>query len=204
MDSVRIAIQKAELHKLYAKSSSQEVKLYALHKELSNNTPVNKWDEREQKIFTAIQEKKKLEKLINKNKDTNITSNKETYIKNLSQNDFTKEELDLLNKGLKFSLSLRKAPIEDIIVDIQAGLWKENHETKFDIKTNTANIIKRYRSQKIPIFTYSNTIKKLKEKKNVLFMKANKGNTTVNMDKEDYKKKEEKLIKDRTYVKLTL
>ncbi|CAG7726619.1 unnamed protein product [Allacma fusca] len=229
--STKRALEKAktywlssELHSLYAKRSSIEVELYALHKKLSQTIPKLQWDEMERKMFRSIEEKKrkkrnsqnkKLKNLLKEKSnhsgvsnvvsvsgsDSNGVNETTVYVKNLTDVVFSKEELDLLNKGLKFSLPPMRPPIEDIISDVDASLWRETSETKISIKKEVVDIIKTHKPTRIPFHPHNNTIKSLRQK-GVYYMKADKGNTVVIMKKDEYLEKCETLLNEGPYEKL--
>jgi hypothetical protein len=65
---------------------------------------------------------------------------KPNFIVNLSKENFTEKQLELLNKGLKHRIIPKKPPIEEIVVNIEASLRvmnlkeTEKNEIRFDCK----------------------------------------------------------------------
>lgn len=139
--------------------------------------------------------KNKFEGLIRRreelHKDQNPGVENINIVHNLSKVFFSKEQLELLNKGLKHKTVPKKPPLDEIIVNIESGLerFEVGKEERAAIRSEIREVIKSY---KIP---YKNdgdmkVIKELQEKgKEVYYTRPDKGKGVVIMDKEDYEKK---------------
>lgn len=112
------------------------------------------------------------------------------YVINLSTVQFNENENILLNRGLNFSVPDKKIPKDDIIVDTEVALkWvnvEENNLARTQLKTILKdefenNNIKR----SIPTFAKTETINSLQDK-DVFYLKADKCNKVVIMNKNYY------------------
>ncbi|XP_065086836.1 uncharacterized protein LOC135708664 [Ochlerotatus camptorhynchus] len=103
---------------------------------------------------------------------------------NRSTTAFTEEQLTHLNKGLGYAVTT-KPDVEQIIIDVETAITKTLPTTSQNtVRTITSNIIKdgqdgRANEKEIRI------VKELKSKA-VYYVKADKGNAVVIMDKDDY------------------
>lgn len=156
----------------------------------------------------------KLSKLLEEKENTRpkwkTEGNYAQRIVNFSDVRFNKEENDLVGKGLKYApptrINKEKALIEcEIIADRVEG-----EENKKQIRYEVSNIIERINKnchkKKKGDELLQKQINKLKKKikeNGLIVTKADKGNTTVIMKKEEYIKKAEQFIKEGPYKKIT-
>lgn len=130
-----------EIKHKYAKQSNLELQAYELHLRISKNLQTYSFMIFEEKYFSIIQKieykhehkfetvNKKLSNLITKKQQINLikpttipqTFSNNILVENLLSYNFTHEEIDLLNKGLNFSI-FPKNPKEDLFVDIESNL----------------------------------------------------------------------------------
>lgn len=108
------------------------------------------------------------------------------FVTNKSSAEFTTSQMDILNKGLNYAVRMPHPPIEEIIADVEAAIKFSKEDEKAYIRRETTKIIetaknttKRRNKGEIQI------INELK-KKPVYYLKADKGNRIVIMDKEEY------------------
>lgn len=66
----------------------------------------------------------------------------ENFVKNLSSVEFTEDELNVLNKGLKFSIAPTKPPVEDLIVAVQSHTKGMDDDVRNDIIQGSYKVIK--------------------------------------------------------------
>ena len=140
----------------------------------------------------------KLKKLIRvrNNNESHATLKVEmlnNFVINESNETFNDKELQLLNHGLKFVPPSSNVPLKEICSDIEAGL----HNLQF--QRNSQDLVNRTRSVVDSIFSsynlentsdhHNNTreriINNLRQKE-VYYVKADKGNALVILDKNDY------------------
>lgn len=111
----------------------------------------------------------------------------DNFVHNLSSAEFTVNELKLLNKGLNFASKLVAAPLEDIVVDIESGITRCSSLVKNNIRFEAQKIILQHNGKKNnQVSSTLRTITALKKKKDIVFLKADKGNAVVILDKQDY------------------
>ncbi len=123
------------------------------------------------------------------NKEMNATKN--TSVINLSKKPLTDAERSLLEKGAKI-------PYKNIIAEVETAIKDLPDETKDIIRTNTASILDRAH---IPPHHNINinerkVLKDLRQDTTRIIMKADKGNCLVIMNRDEYDKKMENLLKD--------
>lgn len=103
--------------------------------------------------------------------------------------------MDLLRKGLNFSI-FPKTPKEDLFVDIESNLIYIDQNQKS--ATDVLEALKHYDLVYKKHNNHSKTIKSLKEK-NVFYLKADKSNTIVVIDKNDYYKRVQEMLDEGPY-----
>lgn len=154
---------------------------------------------------------KKLNKLFKIQKhDQNIINPEETpnfypKLQNLTSIEFNTEETNFLEKALKYNINLdyKQSTIEDELINVDMAIKsteKESQEPlrhifiheldKTNLKFNNQSIIK---SSKQEMQIIKNISTKLKENKAII-TKADKGNTSVIIKKEEYDNKVEEFI----------
>ena len=99
-----------------------------------------------------------------------------------------------LEKGFNFALSPKSLTIVDIICGVEEGLRKVNDAAAVSTaRSKVAGVLKTAR----PIDKEEEqALKELKEDKDIVILKADKGNCTVIMDRPDYDRKINALLND--------
>ena len=208
---------------LHTKLSNIELNLYYLHKQITcelNYCEFEYWivflKQLDETVIKCIKKKKqklhnKFKSLVQKQnndeqtKNTKKAKNVENYICNLSTQTFNNTELQLLNKGLNFTPQPNFTNIQNVVVDIESALYYLPDTEKAIIRKKVKPIILNYKNQnkqKQHHFSWSNTIKELKNK-NVHFIKADKGNKLVILDKSEYINRMNLTLSDNSIMKLT-
>ena len=124
---------------------------------------------------------------------------------NLSKTDLTNDQMDVLNRGLKFAPTPRVFPTEQFIVSIEQALKRTTLEdgTKSDIRTAVKGII---RDKSLPTSNISKAqraaLAELKANTDFVILPADKGNKTVVLDRTEYETKLSNLLQDPSYRKL--
>lgn len=201
---------------LHAKLSDIELQLYNVHllitKNLSNSDSV-KWLVKMREINDEVEIKtktkqetlnRKFQKLIdnkpvNRRKPTVLTV--PNYVNNLSSIQFTEQELGLLNKGLNFTPTPNKPDIESAIVDIETSIKYLRDIDKEIIRKAVRPVIKNVLiapKRRQTIKTDLSITSDLKTK-DVFYLKADKGNKMVIMDKTEYRRRMNNLIADSSF-----
>ena len=202
--------------------------LYGQLNKLNRDVYNKYWELREQYSFIEIEEilytfgveyinrkvekrknviKKKLERLINDNNqchgNKNIKMRYAERVVNISGVEFNKEETEILGKGLKFAIR-KRINKEEILIQCESiiGRMKEE-EHKKRIRYEISNIVENMDMNKVKNRNKINAkVKILKDKikeKELIITKADKGNTTVIMRKDEYIKKTEEFINNGPY-----
>lgn len=148
---------------------------------------------------------RKFLKLIGEKQANNIppaVSHLPDFVINESSVTFNNRELELLNYGLKFVPPTSKPPLVDIISDIEAGIKynvpvDRQQKLRRDVERVIQESLDGQSTSKKPE-RVQQTIKSLKEK-DVFFMKADKGNNIVILDKSDYENRMQDMINDGPY-----
>lgn len=136
------------------------------------------------------------------------------WIMNLSNVNIPREVQHILSLGDKFNLPYgnNEFPMKDLIIDVEYILDKFDDDIKILIRNNCINIITNFVRKKRPLDNKkkqlinmskqtSNFLKNNKD--NILILKADKGNTTVIMNKSDYLETSNNMLNDEfTYKKL--
>lgn len=113
----------------------------------------------------------------------------------------SENELSLLNKGLNHAVKPLKYDIKQTIVDIESSIKYKPDSVKTKIRNEVKPIIKKIKNMRPKQTGAFKTIKSLREK-DVFYLKADKGNKLVIMDKKDYESKIEELINESNCINL--
>ncbi|XP_055306468.1 uncharacterized protein LOC129570775 [Sitodiplosis mosellana] len=121
------------------------------------------------------------------------------FVINESSVQFCEEELNLLNKGLKFTPKPMKIPLLETVVDIETTLKYKVPSIQNDIRKTAAKVI-----DDSEVHTSGETEKQHRiignlKKKDVVYVKADKSNSVVILDKCEYERRVLDLIKECNY-----
>jgi len=88
----------------------------------------------------------KLKKLLEKKSPKNKAAVKsvDNLVVNLSEEIFTDAEIELLNRGLNFSVQPQGAPLVDIVADIESAIQFKPIEIKKQIRDDAKGIIQHH------------------------------------------------------------
>ena len=203
-----------EIKQKYAKLNHTEKLAYDLHLKITKNLDsfsTNNFIERLHNMESMNQHRlnKKLKVQDRKFKSLcNVTRSPSIDCKNMlniSSRHFSHDEKNLLNKGLKHCLPYQTPPIHDLVVDIESSIKNlgENkkqfvrHACHIQIEKNISGL--KASQPRMPADTH--TLKNLK-RKNCFFLKSDKGNTTVIMDKDEYIERTMNTITNGPYVEI--
>ena len=109
---------------------------------------------------------------------------------NLSKHKLLEEENDVLSRGLNFAIVTNHIPKQQILAEVETGIQRLPENKANLIRNQTINILNQ--KQKLQSNLTSSEIKTLNNlTKNVeiRICKADKGNSTVILDKIDYDQK---------------
>lgn len=199
----------AEIEHHYANLDFLQLQLYEVHlkitKNLYNDDDFKTFLSQQSTIFirceTIYHEKRrrqygKLERLIATQSVQTIepkpcVENVSDLVVNLSNENFSDNELELLNRGLNFAIKPTKTPILDAIVDIESAIQYRTFDVKKQVRDIAAPVIVEAKRAATMNTTdndsnkWNEALKSLKQR-DVYYMKADKGNQVVVLNKIDY------------------
>ena len=154
-------------------------------------------------------------KLLKLGIDTSTKVNPDRVVFNLSSKTFTNEEMELLALGMDFGLSGGRAKYEQFFLDFErlcntVGHLKDiwNNESLTSIRSRITTVA-RNAYQRISRDHVSdldkeryNILKKLKDDKDVIFLKPDKGRGIVILDKVNYNAKVMEILNDSSKFKV--
>lgn len=205
-----------EIKHKYKELSDTEIELYNLHLFLTknlNNSEYSEWSEFDQMVNSQCLAWRKRKQTTHSHKVSVLCENNpqivcephfiSDFVINESDESFSSEELDLLNKGLKFTPAPTKLPLLDTIVDIETVLKYKVPSTQNDIRTKTVDILdtKNETNTTKTAIDHARVIDSLK-KKDVVYVKADKSNNLVILNKNDYDQRVEQLITECNYTEV--
>ena len=130
-------------------------------------------------------------------------SEESNWVKNLSSRELTEEEKSVLAKGLNYNT--KDATQLDFIADLEHALKTNNIEehTMNNIRHEVTTHLYHHKKPTDLPKTERQTLKTLRNDPKIIILPADKGRTTVVMDKTDYSNETRKLLQDeKTYKKL--
>ena len=119
----------------------------------------------------------------------------------LSSINFTPDELNLLNKGLMFALPPVNPPIEEIVTAIQCNTTYTSTPVKqklIPFSTCVLSEVKSNLNHNKDVLRQHNLVKSIKEK-DVIISKADKGNSMVVIDSDEYLIRMELMMSEGSY-----
>lgn len=125
----------------------------------------------------------------------------DNFVKNLSSVEFSDKELELLNKGLKFSIQPTKPPVEDLIVSVQSQMKGMDPGVITKVTQDSYDIINQLKSEYKPTVEariMHKLVKNMKSK-DVYITRADKSNNVVILDKNTYDERVQRLIDEGPY-----
>ena len=149
---------------------------------------------------------KKFSQLTNKKKHSPPVLDKEKWVLNLAQRTLGPVEITALEKGLNFSMTLKKIPVAKILSSVENGIFSLNQSAKDTIRVSVANILKNCKVPATVNITkeQEKALQTLRKDETVKIIPADKRRCIVVMDSDEFKEKIAVLLNDtKTYLKLT-
>lgn len=155
------------------------------------------------------QHKTKFNRLLNGQRDRERNVQQiENFVINKSSVKLTNEEIEYLNMGLNFALPPRKMPIDTIIADVETTLsYCETVEESYAIRNEVETAITNYNFKQAHRHYnnkgFANALKSLKQKQrenSIIITKADKGNKTVILDRDDYIRRVGAMLQNDAFV----
>lgn len=133
------------------------------------------------------------------NSDSQIESDA-TCIVNLSSRTFSDSETRVLNKGLNFAVAPSSVDIPEFTSSVESALMNVDSDKRSWVRSEVARCLKGFRPQYKNLDSSEQVaLKSLKSMEDVIFLPADKGNSTVVLDREVYNQKLEILISEGPY-----
>ncbi|XP_071501364.1 uncharacterized protein [Diadema antillarum] len=155
---------------------------------------------------TRTRQMRKFKKLIPRNPTTNKptrTLRPSNTVVNLSRRQLTKDEQQVLSLGLNFAVAPKQVNRKDFIQRIEPGLKHLSRSQADSVRIQITQALTSVNPTRPNLTTAEKSgISSLKEDNSIHILKADKGNATVVMDKEDYETKVHTLLDTDTYKKL--
>ena len=130
---------------------------------------------------------------------------KKRWMINLSSTPLTEEQERLLDHRQKFVITPRETPVKEYIVATEQACTKIEQGKQEEFRVEVKSLLKQDQNNKRQANISKEELKALKELKldnNRLILTAEKGVALVVIDKDDYIKKVEDLLKENTYKKI--
>ena len=119
---------------------------------------------------------------------------------NLSNHQLSEAEKNVLSKGFNFAIAPKTIPKEEIISSIEASLTTVNQTIAEQIRQDVSKILRTSKPPKTNItHNERQALKDLNNNKNITILPADKGNSTVLINTEDYMSKIRSLLDDQSY-----
>ena len=131
---------------------------------------------------------------------------KDRWLMNLSNTVLSEEEEDVLRLGLNFVPTPKAVPHIDHIAGVEAALQRAKLplETSEEVRAKVCSLLKTTpKPEKNLSVPQLKAIRSLRKRDTIAILKADKGNATVVMNREDYHQKCLTLLQPPTYVPLT-
>ena len=127
------------------------------------------------------------------------TSNNNTWVRNISSTLLTEARVKLLNQGPNYAVAPRSPLIAEYIASIEhvCTILKQGEVDK--LRGEVKAIMKKIQPPKYNLTKELKALEELKKDKNRMALTADKGVSIVVIDKEEYIRKVEELLRQPTY-----
>ncbi|XP_072043052.1 uncharacterized protein [Amphiura filiformis] len=128
---------------------------------------------------------------------------KEKWVVNISDRALSEDEKSVLSRGLNFAVSPKEIPVSEFVTSTESVCKLLNDENEAEIvQAEAIRVLKSCKPPKNNISKGERTaIQDLKKDDNIVILPADKGRSTVIMNKSDYIKKSNDLLNDTTTYK---
>ena len=202
------AMLRERIHNIRKELAKLDKELFGIHLRVSNVMTKEDWGKFDNISHLSMQtrmtenterQKKKFDKFspVKPTIDTSRT------VVNLTKYELTQDQISVLSKGRNFAITPNKIPVEDIISSVEASIRSLPESESEEIRTEVSRILRKAKPPRPNIkLSEKRAIKELNTNNNILILPADKGNATVIMETDDYKKKINNLLEPTTYRKL--
>ena len=124
---------------------------------------------------------------------------KKKWVVNLSGTKLSEAQTHVLQLGLNFAAASTQIPTHHILAAVEKSLTKFTVGQANHVRSKVIGVIKNHRPPKSTLSSEeTKALKELRNDQNLAISKADKGNTTVVMDKTDYDKRLLTMLEDNT------
>ena len=129
---------------------------------------------------------------------TNIDTSK--WVVNLADKSLTNSQIQVLKKGLNFCVTPDRIPVKEIIASTETACQQIKSKTVVNsLRTEVTKVLKNAKPPKSNISQEERkALKELSKDNDIVIVPADKGRSTVVMNRKDYNSKMNKLLEDRT------
>ena len=125
------------------------------------------------------------------------------WVVNLSTKDLTTPQKSVLSKGLNFAPAPRKIPIPQVVAAVEDGLRHVSDDKVANIRQRAIGLLKKAKPPPSNVTPEeSRAIKELKVDPDILILPADKGRSSVVLDKSQYENKMSALLSDTSTYKV--
>lgn len=162
---------------------------------------------RRMEFVTRKRMEKKLTNLVRRRKEERRTGEGRRFYKrvmNLTTVPFSEEEEGLLQYGFKHNPIYKNSrnEYEQLLVDADMAIEKIEHPNRSSLKQHIAYELKQHFKKEQHITTQNPEVKSIREKAklhNIVFTKADKGNTMIILNRQDYIDRVEKFLNENHF-----
>lgn len=213
MDKAKLFWLNEAINEKYSLLAAAELTAYNLHQNLSFRIAPLVWNELLKRItaitanimYESMCKKRRKFKCLGDRIEANLKKSEfiPNFIVNKSDYDLSENEMRLLNYGLNFALPPKSPPLEQQIVDIEIALNRIDCEYPDGVRNRVKHILTSSKLQKPQSnSTVLHDAVKSLNAKDIFITKADKGNSIIVLNKNDYNAGIEKMIDDGNYKKV--
>lgn len=206
-----------EIKHKYGILQNVNIMLYKLMTEINfkiKGAATSLWENELNKIEASCEFMREKKKAILKKKFSSLKGNLQTintteppeenkFVRNLTSGEtFSQDEVNLLNKGLKYVIKPFKPPVEDIVISLEAGLSminEINDNQRAQIRSETGEVLKKFNRELDRNSKKEQKIIKNLRAKQCFFSNPDKGKAVVVMKKLEYDDKMLRHIQEGPY-----
>ena len=158
---------------------------------------------------TRDKQREKMDNLCARNKKKNCDHPKKeerkNWVINLSSHQLTEDQRTVLERGLNFAPTPKHIPTTELITGCELALRDHpNQAAAENARAAIANIIRKAKPPKSNISrTEQVALRELKNNEEIIIARADKGNTTVLLDSNEYETKAKELLDAKPFQKLS-
>jgi hypothetical protein len=196
-----------ELGRHFARAERTRRELYSIHLYLMKNTHESFWREFREKViqigrYKSMKKRRiqnnKLKRLVSSSVVCKQSASERNFIINKTSRVFSKEQIQLLNKGLKYKPKPVETPVNEIVVAVESSIKYLPLEEKINVREGVKKVLSSHQEVKPPKRSEWKVIEELKESDSV-YLNPDKGKGVVIMERSDYTEAAMEILDDENY-----